>query len=344
MNFQDLLTNSIKNLGNRVANQPVIPLIPQTSLSNLFTRPPSGLDPGSLYGAYKQDPKQATMNAIVGLTAAPMSSAENIHGVIDNIPIKKQLGLSPQDSIIESKFAKDIMSNLESMYAKSKEMFGNVINTDNMRELSTDYSATKQSRSALSKAVHEPASAMAKYSYKKALQDPKADVIYGTAGGTGSGKSVGSNNLPKVLDGTAYLYDTNMNNFKSASEKIDQALKAGKKFDLRYTLADPITALDRALGRADRMGRTVPLKDHLETHVGALDTIKDLYYKYKDNPNVSIKIIDNTGAKGSQHEIPFDKIKNMSYNRKALEDALKQRLEMLHETGKISDHIYSGTK
>lgn len=227
---------------------------------------------------------------------------------------------------------------------------GKVINTDIARELSPDYLADR-TRSA---AVHEPASAFTKRIYADLLaQEPQPweepQVLF-TAGGTGAGKSTGIGAIPEMQQEKArsqIVYDTNMNKLSSADQKIQQALAAGKKVKIAYTYRDPVEALvNGALPRAERQrtefgtGRTVPLAEHLKTHVGALETMRALAEKYKDNPDVEMKVIDNSRGKGNIRLTNLDSIPDIDEN--TVKENLTKALENERQAGRISEETYRG--
>ena len=228
---------------------------------------------------------------------------------------------------------------------------GRTLNTDVARELSEHYRADRTK----SADVHEPSSAFVKkyYADKLAQPTPKdrhATVVF-TAGGTGAGKTSGMEMAKKVdprLGKAELVYDTNMNSFDSADKKIRQALDAKRKVDIVYTYRDPVEALENgALKRAKRMeetmgtGRTVPLSEHMKTHLGARQVIEQIAAKYRNNPQVQIRVIDNSRGAGKAQLSSLDKLPKLKENevRKGLQDAL----ERAKKSGAISDAIYRGT-
>ncbi len=228
---------------------------------------------------------------------------------------------------------------------------GRTLNTDVARELSEHYRADRTK----SADVHEPSSAFVKkyYADKLAQPTPKdrhATVVF-TAGGTGAGKTSGMEMAKKVdprLGKAELVYDTNMNSFDSADKKIRQALDAKRKVDIVYTYRDPVEALENgALKRARRMeetmgtGRTVPLSEHMRTHLGARQVIEQIAAKYRNNPQVQIRVIDNSRGAGKAQLSSLDKLPKLKENevRKGLQDAL----ERAKKSGAISDAIYRGT-
>ena len=228
---------------------------------------------------------------------------------------------------------------------------GRTLNTDVARELSEHYRADRTK----SADVHEPSSAFVKRLYAEKLSQPTpkdrhATVVF-TAGGTGAGKTSGMEMAKQVdprLGKAEMVYDTNMNSFDSADKKIRQALDAKRKVDIVYTYRDPVEALENgALKRAKRMeetmgtGRTVPLSEHMKTHLGARQVIEQIAAKYRNNPQVQIRVIDNSRGAGKAQLSSLDKLPKLKENevRKGLQDAL----ERAKKSGAISDAIYRGT-
>ena len=233
-------------------------------------------------------------------------------------------------------------------YAKLKDAEGGkVLNTDVARELSPDYVKNRT----LSANVHEPASAFVKrlYAEKLAQPAPEGSSIMFTGGGTGAGKTSSLKMYPDIAKNAEMIYDTNMNKLESAQQKIDQALKAGRKVDLIYTYRDPVEALvEGSLTRAMRMkgdfgsGRTVPLKEHLRTHTGSRDVMEQLQSAYADNPNVRIGIVDNSFGRGNQR---ISSLQNLpKIDPVELEKRLKEALETQYKLKKIDKDIYEGSR
>jgi hypothetical protein len=228
---------------------------------------------------------------------------------------------------------------------------GRILNTDAARELFPEYAADRT----LSAQVHEPASTFVKNLYAEKLSQPtpkgyNSTVVF-TAGGTGAGKTsairTASATAGDNLNKAEMIYDTNMNTFKSADDKIKQALDAGRDVRIFYTYRDPVESLTKgALTRASGMekefgsGRTVPLSEHLKTHIGSRNTIDELADKYKDNANVKITAIDNSLGKGNAKRVDISELPKL--NEKALRIKLNEALEQSKPN--ISEAIYRGTK
>ena len=170
-----------------------------------------------------------------------------------------------------------------------------------------------------------------------------------TGGGTGAGKSTALENLfPNLSSQAEMIYDTNLNKLDSATKKIDQALEAGRNVNIVYVYRDPVESLtEGALTRAERMkkelgsGRTVPIEEHLKTHVGVREVIPQLMEQYKDNPKVSIGVINNTFGKGNAKASTLEELP--MFNPAEMSTKLRNALENELKTGRISKETYEGT-
>lgn len=267
------------------------------------------------------------------------------------IPLAERL--TPEQRVVETHAREQVLSDLEANvrdYAKLPESEGGkILNTDVARELFPEYRAARYLHSP---SVHEPASALVKELYTRALAEPDPhglNMVTFTAGGTGAGKTTALGAVPlasKVVEASQIVYDTNMASFKSGVQKVDQALAAGKQVNIMYVGADPEEALRRALSRAMRTGRTVPLVEHAKTHQGSADTIAQMMEHYKGNDQVQFVILDNgAGAKGEVHIVEPAKAGAYfkSLNFKNLPERLQGVLDAEKAAGRINEAIYQGT-
>lgn len=276
---------------------------------------------------------------------SPKVSLEKVY--VGQLGIERANNLSIEERKIEAAAATHAEANIEALYGEYKKKFGKVLNTDNVRELFAAYNASKETRSKYSAAVHEPSSALVKEFYKRELvvnQGAGNNTVMFTAGGTGAGKSTATE---KVIGGEVYdaypvVYDTNLASFKSSIKKIDQALAAGFDVDIYFTHRDPIDALvNGALPRAERMGRTVPLPEHLKTHVESPKVFQQITEHYKNDDRVQTIVIDNTRGKGQA--VAIDKLPEAVYNPTVTIKQLEEALYVEYKDGKISEATYRGT-
>lgn len=299
-----------------------------------------GVHPSEVAADVAGNPEIAKSLASKDPTDLPAAYVPKVERISDDM-------LSEPHRVIEAKLADKIEADYPAARAEydalTDSQGGKILNTDTARELSPDYVGD---RSALAQAVHEPASAFVKRLYAERLQEMPADsTVLFTSGGTGAGKSKAIKDSPtisKIADHAALIYDTNMNSFGSSQTKIDQALAAGAKVEIAHVLRDPIEALTKgSLPRARRMGRTVPLKAHAETHRGSAETIVKLADHYKDNPNVVFHVVDNTRGLGEAKETDLAFLHGYDYYN--LEPRLRAALEEEYKFGRINEATYRGT-
>jgi hypothetical protein len=252
----------------------------------------------------------------------------------------------------------EYFDNLNNNYLKLRQDYaaikdsdgGKILSTDIARELSPHYLADRTK----SANVHEPSSQFIKRVYAEKLSNPTpkgsdSTVVF-TAGGTGAGKTSALRalqNVSELVKRAEMVYDTNMNKFESSDKKIQQALRSNRKVSIIYTYRDPVEALENgALKRANGQekefgtGRTVPIGEHLKTHIGALNTIHELQEKYKNNPKVEIKILDNSRGIGKTAVSSLDKLPKLNENQ--VERKLYDTLERARRSGDISENTYRG--
>jgi hypothetical protein len=271
------------------------------------------------------------------------------------VSVKEAEGLIATDRAIEQRATKIVQNydQAKSDYNQLKDSRGgSILNTDTARELSPDYMKDR-SRAA---AVHEPSSAFIKELYKEKLSEAptgdKLPLVLFTAGGTGAGKSTALDSIPEMKalsDHAQIVYDTNMNTYESALNKVNQALDAGKEVHITMVQRDPVDALvNGALSRATRQekdfgsGRTVPLAEHVKTHIGSSTTVERLAEHFKNDDRVQFDLIDNSNGKGGAKLVPMSEIKH--YDRDETIARVRTALESEHENGRISDRTYKGFK
>ena len=255
---------------------------------------------------------------------------------------------------IETRFTKQLNEDLDGAIDQYRNLpdsdGGRIINTDLARELSPDYVADRT----LSAAVHEPASAFTKSYYARLLAEPaqpgKFNEVLFTGGGTGAGKSTALEDalLEKTVR-SQIVYDTNLAGFPSSVKKVDEALDAGKDVTIAYVYRDPIEALTGggefgggAVQRAKRMGRTVPVNIHVGTHVRSIETVKDLAKHYEGNPNVDIRVIDNSRGPGEAFDAGNDLSGLPEYDYNELLKEATNELNKARKEGWLPQNLYEG--
>jgi len=303
------------------------------------------------------------------LCFAVVLGAEDAAKYPGKLGIARAKNLSPEQREVEARFAAYLEANTDEAIGRYIEKFGNEINSDNVRELSPDYApggleaedpATRAARTRWGDAVHEPASALTREIYRRALRKDSASekrkqVVF-TAGGAGVGKTASIRKLADLshaIEAAEIVYDTTLSSFGSAVERIAQALDAGRVVSIAFVYRDPVDSLvDGVLPRARMMGRTVPLEILLNTHLGAVETILEIAEFYKNDPRVAVAVIDNRDGTGNATAADLEFVERMArkYNRESLQAALLRALEDAYEKGQkddkngISESIYRAIK
>lgn len=265
--------------------------------------------------------------------------------------------LSPEHRAIETDFAAQLADEqaTRDRYAAIPEtQGGKMLNTDVMRELNDKYLSDRT----LSAAVHEPSSAAVKREFAARLtQAPgpgEQPIVMFTAGGTGAGKTRSIEDLPELnarKQAAQIVYDTNMNRLDNSVTKIEQALAAGKEVSILAVYRDPVESLIHgALKRAKDQeaihgsGRTLPLQEHANTHQGLIPTMLALAERYRDDPRVSIDVLDNSRGKGQQRLIEPDQA--LEFLRAKAQDIPVSRLRAAFDRAyakePFSEAIYRG--
>jgi hypothetical protein len=283
--------------------------------------------------------------------------------------IAKAQNLSREQREVEARFAAYLEARTDEAIARYVERYGKEINTDNVRELSSDYApggmdaedlATVAARTRWGDAVHEPASALTREIYRRALRkepapDRRKQVVF-TAGGAGVGKTTSIRKLADLshaVEAAEIVYDTILSSFRSSVERIAQALDAGRMVSIVFIYRDPIDSfVGGMLPRAKSMGRTLPLEIFLNSHVGSIEALPKIAENYKDDRRVSIAVIDNSRGveNATAADLRFAKTMARKYSREDLKIKLLRALEDAHEKGKkgdkngIPENIYRAIK
>jgi len=255
---------------------------------------------------------------------------------------------------IQSRFADQIAGDYKGSVQRYNQLEdaegGKVLNTDTARELSSDYLQDRTQAAA----VHEPSSWFIKRRFAEMLSEPpkpgETDSVLFMGGGAGAGKSSAIKNIPAVnqfKNDAQIVYDTNLANAKKSIQKIDQALAAGKTVRIAYVWRDPtesltVGALPRAMGQEKKFGsgRTVPIGEHVNTHVHSNEAIRQVAEHYKGDSRVEVMIIDNSRGRGNAALITLDELPKIEYNSVA--GVANEALEREYKAGKISESVYRG--
>jgi hypothetical protein len=263
-----------------------------------------------------------------------------------NIEISKSKNLPPEERVLESKFAQKIDDDLDGTvneyWSARDELESNQLNVDLARELSEDYLANP----ATAGAIQKPSSALIKKMWKDKLAEPltagggPTDRVVFTAGGGGSGKGTALRGVD--LTDAHVVLDSTMSDVADLA-RIEEVLATGRKVDLFHVARDPLDAWQGALKRSVEEGRVLPLEVWAEAHAGAPDVFRKAIAKYKNNPNVNIQVIDNTGPFGSAKSVDFDFLEGRAFDKDELITEGRRLLEQEYKNGNITEEIYQRT-
>jgi len=204
-------------------------------------------------------------------------------------------GLSLEERRVEVKFAAELAADLEASATEYKRRFANVLDRNNVQELSPDYAATRQSRQKWSVATLEPAGAFVDWYFARTLRAAKpGDVIVFNAGGQGSGKTTATQNMPDdprlilVMDGT-------LQNHARSREHFAAAFAAECRVEVRFIHAPWLKAVRNMVGRALKgAGRIVPLSRAAKGHYQAPRTTIALVEEFAQQPGFEVVVVDNS--------------------------------------------------
>lgn len=263
--------------------------------------------------------------------------------------------LDEAQAAVQAKFIKDLNDNFlerEAQYLASDELSSpshNTVSNDNAKELSPDYTASKESRGEFAPAVHEPASAFVKQVFADLLERPavSGDVVF-TAGGTGAGKTTGLATIKEyqdLADKADIVYDSNLAGYGSAKEKIEEALKSGRKADIIFVHRGIEAAYkEGVIPRMKRQGRVVPITEHVDRTIDAVHTIDRLQKDYAGSDRVTFRFIDNSLGTGNARKTTFDNISNKVYlyDREKIKRDLYDYTEQQFKSGQITEKQFKG--
>jgi hypothetical protein len=273
----------------------------------------------------------------------------------NKISVELSSNLTSEEMEVQKRFAEYIENNPDKAIDEYIKRFGNVVNTDNARELSTDYqppNATKDevnlARTKWSRATIAPSRALANAVYQKLLTEnsKKEPSVVFTAGGASSGKSssiASFSKLHQTLTNSQVIFDTTLSSEKTALANIKLALDAGKEVNIFYVYRNPNDAFTASLKRAMEIGRPVTINEFLDSHLNAPKVIKKISEIY---PKISIYVVDNSGEVGKATSMELRDliaVTNLLSRDKLVTD-LNQLLDKSLSNGSISKDVYFAVK
>jgi hypothetical protein len=211
--------------------------------------------------------------------------------------IPKNQNLSAAEAEVEAKFAAQIRARLDETIAEYLARFGTVIDTDRARELCADYTATNATRTQFSRAVYNPAKALADEIYRREIRRTaplqRRRILF-TSGGTGAGKSTALDWLEQTIgpaDRPNFLVDGTLSDHTAARAKIRRALALGYDVTILHVHRDFRGAVRGVVQRAVEHGRAVTLDNIAVTHFRAKETLFALMEEF--GKRINVRAVEN---------------------------------------------------
>ena len=218
--------------------------------------------------------------------------------------ILKTESLSAEEAEVEARFAALVQSRLDEITAEYEARIGSVIDTDRAREFSPDYCASKASRTRYSRAVYQPAKALADEIYRREIRKgapaEQSHILF-TSGGTGSGKSTALEWLseePHTNDRYDILVDGTLSDHQAAQAKIRQALAFGHRVIVAHVFRAFAETVRLVVRRAIERGRAVTLDNIAATHFRSRETLFKLVEEF--GTRIKVRVLENCGDEPSR--------------------------------------------
>ena len=218
--------------------------------------------------------------------------------------ILKNEMLSADEAEVEARFAELVQTRLDALIARYHARFGNVIDTDRAREFCPEYCHSKASRTRFSRAVYQPAKALADEIYRRSIRAaalPEGRRILFTSGGTGAGKSSALAWLEAALepgDRAHILVDGTLSDYAASRAKIRRALALGHSVSVVHVHRAFAETVRMVVERAVEMGRAVTLDNIAATHYRSHETLFKLVAEF--GGQIGVSVIENSAGQPSR--------------------------------------------
>lgn len=283
------------------------------------------------------EPKKSVLSSI----EKPLSTKAN--SIVKPLSTKKKtivkskiekLPLRGKDAKIQKKsiemYDKNPTKLLKAYKALPGVNGGKLINADEARKLFKKIGYVGSN----SQAVQEASSQIAKDVWRDMLATTKRKEVFLTAGGSGSGKTSAIKKLMGKDTKNSVVLDGNLSKVRSAMQRLEEAIDAGKKPVVVYTYREPLDAwengvIKRMISNPDEGGRVVPLSVFLQNHQGSYNVVKKLR-----KLGVDVRLIDNSRGAGKQRIMSTDKFEKVRYDK--IESKLRSIVEEKYARNEIT--------
>ncbi|TLD72026.1 methionine synthase [Phragmitibacter flavus] len=207
-----------------------------------------------------------------------------------------QPSLNVEERRLEIQFAADLSADLELTAKAYEAQFGNVLDRNNVQELSPEYAATRESRQKWSIATLEPAGAFIDWLYHKRLRELPADsLIVFNAGGQGSGKTTATKKLANHQE-IGLIMDGTLQNLARSEAHVEAAFTHGHGVEIRFVYCPWPQAVENMVHRAmeETGGRIVPLSRSSKGHFQSARSTLTLVKEYQHLIRFRLLVVDNS--------------------------------------------------
>jgi len=293
---------------------------------------------------YSQPDVTPIINQVVPIQKNGQLKALSQQTKNSNQSFERASNLTPEERKIEDAAFKKIEKDKDEILKKYKEQYGNVVNTDDFRQVfkKEGYIGSNPHT------VHEPSSYLAKEAFAMNLKNKEPYATF-YAGGPGSGKTSAIKGIPSIseLKGkSAVVFDGTLANYSSTLKKIKQSIDAGKKVIIPYVYRDPTDSfvegvVKRMLTNKSEGGRLVSSRAVADGHINSWETVKRLYEE-----GMPVRFIDNSLGFGKQRVVSFNELsKKIKYSSvEELTNKFNLEAKKLYDQGKRTNFKEGITK
>jgi hypothetical protein len=262
------------------------------------------------------------------------------------LEIKRWPGLTPEEDRVAEDVAYALEQDLESYLQRYNELSGTdsgrIVSADNAKELFSQYSASRETRTQFTYAVHPASAVLAGEVFRRKIGEPRSPeerVVYLVTGPPGAGKTMAHGR--DVEKRVKVVFEGNITNLRTTFERINAILAVGLLPLIVIVYAEPLVCLYRVVRRAIKDGRVVDIEYIADFLANLASTIRAILQEYGDA--VQIEMYDNSqDGKEPQQEFIVEEFLELleQPNKEAVLKELKKELDRLHELQQIPEHIY----
>jgi hypothetical protein len=203
------------------------------------------------------------------------------------LEIKNWPGLTPEEERVAAEVAHVLKQDLESYIQQynhlSETDSGRIVSADNAKELFPQYSASPETRTQFTYAVHPASAVLAKEIFCRKLEEPispEERVVYLVTGPPGAGKTMAHGR--DVEKRVKVVFEGNITNLSTTFGRINDILAAGLLPIIVIVYAEPLVCIRRVVRRAIGDGRVVDIEYIADFLTNLAPTIRAILEQYGD--------------------------------------------------------------